>query len=74
MHKRDLSLNRAITSGVLEKMLSRVPVGSIDELYASLGYGKLEARQVFRQSPAVRVAWLRPHRAIRHHARDHRPV
>lgn len=46
MHKRDLSLNRALKSGVLEKMLSRFPVGSIDELYASLGYGKLEPAQV----------------------------
>jgi GTP diphosphokinase / guanosine-3',5'-bis(diphosphate) 3'-diphosphatase len=46
MRKRDLSLSRAIKTGVLEKMLSRFPVGSIDELYASLGYGKLEATQV----------------------------
>ena len=46
MRKRDLSLNRAIKSGVLEKMLPRFPVGTIDELYASLGYGKLEATQV----------------------------
>jgi guanosine-3',5'-bis(diphosphate) 3'-pyrophosphohydrolase len=46
MHKRDLSLNRALKSGVLEKELHRFPVGSIDELYAALGYGKLEASQV----------------------------
>ncbi len=46
MHKRDLSLNRALKSGLLEKMLSRFPVGTIDELYASLGYGKLESAQV----------------------------
>jgi guanosine-3',5'-bis(diphosphate) 3'-pyrophosphohydrolase len=46
MHKKDLSLNRALKSGVLEKMLPRFPVGSIDELYAALGYGKLEPAQV----------------------------
>ena len=46
MHKRGLSLNRALKSGAIEKQLSRFPVGSIDELYASLGYGKLEASQV----------------------------
>ncbi|HEX5655858.1 MAG TPA: bifunctional (p)ppGpp synthetase/guanosine-3',5'-bis(diphosphate) 3'-pyrophosphohydrolase [Polyangiales bacterium] len=46
MHKRDLSLNRALKSGVLEKELNRFPVGSIDELYAALGYGKLEPGQV----------------------------
>jgi GTP diphosphokinase / guanosine-3',5'-bis(diphosphate) 3'-diphosphatase len=46
MHKRDLSLNRALKSGVLEKQLPRFPVGTIEELYASLGYGKLEPSQV----------------------------
>ena len=46
MHKKDLSLNRALKSGVLEKMLPRFPVGSVDELYAALGYGKLEPAQV----------------------------
>jgi guanosine-3',5'-bis(diphosphate) 3'-pyrophosphohydrolase len=46
MHKKDLSLNRALKSGVLEKMLPRFPVGSVDELYAALGYGKLEPSQV----------------------------
>jgi GTP diphosphokinase / guanosine-3',5'-bis(diphosphate) 3'-diphosphatase len=46
MHKKDLSLNRALKSGVLEKMLPRFPVGTVDELYAALGYGKLEPAQV----------------------------
>jgi GTP diphosphokinase / guanosine-3',5'-bis(diphosphate) 3'-diphosphatase len=46
MHKKDLSLNRALKSGVLEKMLPRFPVGSVDELYAALGYGKLEPSHV----------------------------
>ncbi|MEY4511531.1 MAG: hypothetical protein RLZZ450_3653 [Pseudomonadota bacterium] len=46
MHKKDLSLNRALKSGVLEKMLPRFPVGTVEELYAALGYGKLEPSQV----------------------------
>jgi guanosine-3',5'-bis(diphosphate) 3'-pyrophosphohydrolase len=46
MHKRDLSLNRAIKSGMLEKVVISLPVGTLDELYAALGYGKLEAQQV----------------------------
>jgi GTP pyrophosphokinase len=46
MHKRGLSLNRAVKSGAIAKSLSRFPVGTLEELYASLGYGKLEAVQV----------------------------
>jgi guanosine-3',5'-bis(diphosphate) 3'-pyrophosphohydrolase len=46
MHKRDLSLNRALKTGTLEKSIPRFPVGTIDDLYASIGYGKLEATQV----------------------------
>jgi GTP pyrophosphokinase len=46
MHKRDMSLNRALKSGVLEKSITRFPVSTIEDLYASIGYGKLEAAQV----------------------------
>jgi guanosine-3',5'-bis(diphosphate) 3'-pyrophosphohydrolase len=46
MHKRDLSLSRALKSGALEKQLNRFPVGSVDELFAAIGFGKLESAQV----------------------------
>ncbi len=46
MHKSDMSLNRALKSGALEKALGQFPVSTLDDLYASIGYGKLEAGQV----------------------------
>jgi guanosine-3',5'-bis(diphosphate) 3'-pyrophosphohydrolase len=46
MHRRDISLSRAVKSGALEKQLPRFPVGSVDELYAAIGFGKLESAQV----------------------------
>jgi guanosine-3',5'-bis(diphosphate) 3'-pyrophosphohydrolase len=46
MHRRDISLSRALKSGALEKQLPRFPVGSVDELFAAIGFGKLETAQV----------------------------
>jgi GTP diphosphokinase / guanosine-3',5'-bis(diphosphate) 3'-diphosphatase len=46
MHRRDLSLSRALKSGALEKQLSNFPVGSVDELFAAIGFGKLESAQI----------------------------
>jgi guanosine-3',5'-bis(diphosphate) 3'-pyrophosphohydrolase len=46
MHRRDISLSRALKSGALEKQLTRFPVGSVDELFAAIGFGKLETAQV----------------------------
>jgi GTP diphosphokinase / guanosine-3',5'-bis(diphosphate) 3'-diphosphatase len=46
MHRKDLSLARALKSGMLEKSIGRFPVSSVDDLYAAIGIGKLEASQV----------------------------
>jgi GTP pyrophosphokinase len=46
MHRRDMSLSRALKSGALEKSIGRFPVGSVDELFAAIGFGKLETTQV----------------------------
>jgi guanosine-3',5'-bis(diphosphate) 3'-pyrophosphohydrolase len=46
MHRKDLSLARALKTGMLEKSIGRFPVSSVEDLYAAIGIGKLETQQV----------------------------
>ncbi len=46
MHKRDLSFSRAVKSGALKKVLESLSLGTLDDLYAAVSYGKVDATQV----------------------------
>src|SRR5688500_3555282 len=46
MHRRDLSFARWLKGTDVEKTLERFHVGSTDELFAAIGYGKLPVAQV----------------------------
>jgi GTP pyrophosphokinase len=46
LRRHELSMNRAIKSGALEKALPKLNVPTLDDLYASTGYGRLEASDV----------------------------
>ncbi len=46
LHKKDLSFTRALKSGALEKALTKLPVSTLEDLYAAVSYGKLDASQV----------------------------
>ena len=48
MHKRDLSFTRLVKSGELEKVVEKLSVQSIDELYAQIGYGKIAGGDVVK--------------------------
>lgn len=50
MHKRDMSFNRYQKSGELEALVKKVPnVGTTDELFAQIGYGKLSLGDVMKE-------------------------
>ena len=50
LHKKDMSFNRFVKSGELDAVVKRMPnVGSSDELYALIGYGKISVAQVIEE-------------------------
>ncbi len=46
MHKKDVSFQRALKGGELEKILPKLHVQSLDELFIQIGYGKVQASGV----------------------------
>ncbi|MBK8171337.1 MAG: bifunctional (p)ppGpp synthetase/guanosine-3',5'-bis(diphosphate) 3'-pyrophosphohydrolase [Sandaracinaceae bacterium] len=50
MHKRDMSFARIVKSGDLDSVIGKLrDVGSIEEMYAQIGYGKLAASEVVKE-------------------------
>jgi len=48
MHKRDLSFARLVKSGDLERVVGKLNVQTVDELYAQVGYGKVAGADVVK--------------------------
>ena len=55
MHKRDLSFTRLVKSGELEKVVEKLSVQSVEELYAQVGYGKIAGSDVIKAILPERV-------------------